>query len=98
MNKSNLLILKAFSISQPPVDFYDTPSKMVMLDSLFGLSERAIHKKNITVQEIESVELTREVKEEINTFLSNHPANLPYYYLIKLVFEILKDYVKQEQV
>ena len=97
MNKSDLLILKAFFASTPPDDFYNTPSKIVMLDLLFGLTERALHKNAITLEEIENVEPDVKTENEINTILSNHSENLSYYYLIKLVLEVLKNYAQGQK-
>ena len=89
MEKNDLLILKAFILYKVPNDFYNTPNKIVMIDSITGLAERVYHGKKINKTEIQNADLDEATKKEINHFLSNKPENLSFYYLLKLVILIL---------
>lgn len=89
MKQEEKLILKAFLISPIPQDFLCTTNRMLMIEAVIGLADRAYSGKKISRDELSLYVLDNDMKKEIGNFLPNHNENLMFYYLLKMVFLIL---------
>lgn len=76
-----MLILKAFALTQVPIDFYDIPSKMVRVDYIAGFADRVYSGEKLKKSDVQAFNMDSDTKKEISSFLFNHSDNLPFYYL-----------------
>ena len=92
MDKSDKMILKAFSYTKIPTDFYNTVDKIIALDTILGFVNRTISGICIKKEEIRKADFSSEEDKEFEIISSKSPEHKKFYFLLKLVILILSRY------
>ncbi len=91
MDKIEKKILKIFTELKIPVELENGINNTLLLDSIYGLIDRALHNEKISMNEIKDLMLLDNIKKLANNLDLNIYENLLFYNLLKSCYLILEN-------